>query len=156
LCKKLGIEEKEIGCASSARRPEVQEEKTYSIFLFDNAAGGAGYATQAPNLLPVLFREARLALDCPAECDSACQVCVLDNDTQHHIDDLDRHRAIAWLSDEFLDALDLPRELQVFGEQTRLELESLSLALKREWQRQPGHTVRVYWAGAAEHWESLA
>lgn len=156
LCLSLGIEENEVGCATLPGR-DVQEHPAVSIFLYDTASGGAGYATQAPALLPELFRKARHeVLECPHGCDGACQGCVLSYDTQHHLEHLNRHKALALLSSAFLDALELPASLKVFGEESRLEMEPLGLALRREWQRQPGTEVRIYLGGEPETWEPLA
>ncbi len=147
LCEQLGIEEKEVGCMTAIGRGAGQQA-VQSIFLYDNVSGGAGYVTQAGALLPQLLHKARNILaDCPAECDDACQACLLDYQTQHHQDDLKRHKTLEWLSADFLAALQLPPQWQVLGANTRLELESLTLALRREWQRQPGRELRIYLGG---------
>jgi ATP-dependent helicase YprA (DUF1998 family) len=156
LCLSLGIEESEVGCATLPGR-DAEEQPTLSIFLYDTASGGAGYATQARSLLPALFQKAReRVLECPLGCDSACQGCVLSYDTQHHLEHLNRHAALALLSSAFLEALELPNYLKVFGTGSQLEMEPLSIALRREWQRQPGTDVRVYLGGQPETWEPLA
>jgi DEAD/DEAH box helicase domain-containing protein len=74
---------------------------------------------------------------------------------QHHLEDLDRHAALALLSRIFLDALKLPTDLRAFGEASRFELEPLVLALNREWQRQSATEIRVYLGGDAGDWEPL-
>jgi DEAD/DEAH box helicase domain-containing protein len=155
LCLSLGIEESEVGCATLPGR-DAEKQPTVSLFLYDTASGGAGYATQAPTLLPELFRKAREILDCPAGCDSACQSCVLSYDTQHHLDHLNRHAALELLSSTFLDTIKLPDELCAFGEGSRLEMEPLALALHREWQRQPAQELRIYIGGDVGEWEPLA
>src|SRR5262249_16954389 len=74
---------------------------------------------------------------------------------QHHVDDLDRQRALRLLGETFLDALALPAGLQAFGPPTRLEMEPLALALRRTWQRQAMRDIRVFLGGHAEAWEPL-
>jgi DEAD/DEAH box helicase domain-containing protein len=155
LCLSLGIEENEVGCAAQPGR-DAEGQPTISLFLYDTASGGAGYTTQAPVLLPELFRKARHVLECPAECDSACQSCVLSYDTQHRLEHLNRHAALELLSSAFLDAIALPEKLRVFGENSRLEMEPLTLALRREWQRHAGTEVRIYLGGEPDSWEPLA
>lgn len=156
LCLSLGIEEDEVGCAALPGRDDRQLP-TASIFLYDTASGGAGYASQAPALLPELFRKARHeVLECPRACDAACQACVLDYDTQHHLQDLDRRKALALLSADFLDALQLPDALKAFGPDSRLEMEPLTRALGREWRRQPGTELRVYLGGTTDTWDPSA
>jgi len=155
LCGELGIEEREIGCVAAPSR-SVDRQGTQSIYLYDTLSGGAGYASQAAVLLPELLRKARdTALQCPAECDDVCQCCLLDYQTQHHQDDLNRRKALQWLSDDFLNALSLPSEWRVLGVDTQIELEPLVLALRREWQRQPGKELRIYLGGDASEWEPL-
>lgn len=155
LCELLGIEETEVGAMAAPSRT-ASTEPGYSVYLYDTAAGGAGYVSQMAARLPELLRRAQAALDCPRNCDAACQACLLTNDTQYHLDDLDRHAALALLSGPFLTALDLPDALRVFGADTELELEPLKLALERETQRLPSRELRVYLAGEPTDWEPLA
>ena len=84
------------------------------------------------------------------------QGCVLTYDTQHHLDDLNRHAAKSFLSAAYLDASDIPPHIKVFGSDSYLEMEPLILALNREWQRHDITLVRVYLGGNASLWEPLA
>ena len=102
-----------------------------------------------------MFHEAKDVLECPRNCDVACQGCLLTYDTQHHLDDLNRKCALRLLDETFLNALALPTALQVFGPKTRLEMEPLALALRRELQRQAMREIRVFLGGHAEAWEPL-
>ena len=104
LAQQLGIEEQEIGCTVSPSR-SAEGSATHSIHLFDTASGGAGYVSQAVDWLPKLFHEAKDVLECPRDCDVACQGCLLTYDTQHNLVDLDRMRAICLLNEAFLNAL---------------------------------------------------
>ena len=156
LCVTLGIEEGEVGVAVAEHRRATDQQTTYSLYLYDTATGSAGYVSQIAARLPELLRAARKALDCPRNCDAACQSCLLTHDTQHHRDDLNRHTALNLLSGRFLDALALPAELQVFGANSQMEMEPLTLALNREWQRLAVTELRVYLGGPAPTWEPLA
>jgi len=155
LAARLGVEEREVGVAISSTRGK-DGRSTYSIFLFDTASGGAGYVSQAIQWLSVLFHKAREILLCPRDCDVACQGCLLSYDTQHHIQDLDRNKALALIDERFLLALRLPAEMQVFGPKTVLEMEPLSLALRRERQRLDVNEVRIFLGGDVKEWEPLA
>jgi DEAD/DEAH box helicase domain-containing protein len=154
-CQLLGIEESEIGAHAVSTRNE-QGQSAYSIYLYDTATGGAGYVSQVAARLPDLLRKAVSILNCPRNCDSACQGCLLTYDTQHHLDDLNRNAAKNLLSAAYLDALDIPPYLKIFGSDSHLEMEPLILALNREWQRHGINLVRVYLAGNASLWEPLA
>ena len=154
LAERLGIEEREIGCTVGLSR-NAERYATHSIYLFDTTSGGAGYVSQVVDWLPTLFHEAKTVLECPRNCDVACQGCLLTYDTQHHLDDLDRKRALCLLNETFLNALALPPGLQVFGPKTQLEMEPLTLALRRELQRRTMREIRVFLGGPPEAWEPL-
>ncbi|MCC8993913.1 MAG: DEAD/DEAH box helicase [Candidatus Contendobacter sp.] len=154
FCGTLGIEEAEVGATVGVSRAD--HEAAYSVYLYDTATGGAGYVSQITMHLPELLRLARAALDCPHGCDAACQGCLLTHDTQHHLVDLNRHTAIALLSESFLAALELPAELRAFGPHSQLEMEPLPLALNREWQQQTVQELRIYLGGKVGDWEPLA
>ena len=156
LCMTLGIEEAEVGVVAAPSRAVENQEATYSLYLYDTATGGAGYVSQTAPRLPELLRQARALLECPRDCDAACQSCLLTHDTQHHRDHLNRHAAIALLAADFLAALELPEELRAFGTGSQLEMEPLTLALNREGQRLEATELRVYLGGAAPDWEPLA
>ena len=155
LCGTLGIEETEVGVAVGVSRA-AHRQAAHSVYLYDTATGGAGYVRQITARLPELLRQARAALDCPHGCDAACQGCLLTHDTQHHLADLNRHTAIALLSESFLAALDLPEEWRAFGSSSRLEMEPLPLALNREWQQRMAQELRIYLGGKTRDWEPLA
>lgn len=154
LAQRLGVEEREIGCTVTPSR-SVEGYPAFSIHLFDTASGGAGYVSQAVDWFPELFRKAQGVLACPRGCDVACQGCLLTYDTQHHLDDLDRNRALSLLDDTFFKALELPTAFQAFGPMTRLEMEPLALALRRELQRHAMREIRVFLGGQAEAWTPL-
>ena len=155
LCLHLGIEEAEVGVSAAQQRRDADDQTTYSLYLYDTATGGAGYVSQIAVRLPELLRQARQALECPRNCDAACQSCLLTHDTQHHREHLNRHAAIALLATDFLAALELPEELRAFGAHSQLEMEPLVLALNREGQALDATELRVYLGGAARDWEPL-
>ena len=153
LAKQLGIEARELGYAV---RPsvDVNKEKTYSIYLYDSASDGAGYATQAYQDLSGLFGLAKEVLSCVKHCDTACHGCLLSYDTQYVAGLLDRHAALQILDESFLLGLSLPSHLQVFGSSTRLEMEPIHLALQRELRKKAGvNLFRIHLAGETDNWE---
>lgn len=155
FCGWIGIDEGEIGATIAPGRDQ-DGHPVYSICLYDTASGGAGYASQIVGNLPALVKKVRdEVLECPNDCDSACQACLLTYETQHHLDELDRHAVLGLLSSDFVQAFGLPQELRVFGEQSALEMDPLALAVSREWQRQPFDGIRVFLGGPALEWEPL-
>ena len=154
LARRLGIEDREIGSIVTPSR-DANEHPVSSIHLFDTAQGGAGYVAQTLYKLPDLIRDAKHVLECPRNCDVACQACLLTFDTQYHLDLLDRISALSLLNDSYLYAFELPTELQAFGDITRLEMEPLTLALRRELQLLDTKEIRVHLGGQPDDWEPL-
>lgn len=156
LCEHIGIEEREIGIAANETRNH-NGHSVQSIYLFDTASGGAGYSSQVPHHLPRLLKQvAESVLQCPNECDAAFQACVLTYETQHQIDNLNRHEVLELLTPQFLAAVALPETHRAFGEHTRLELEPLVLAIQRETLRLHPDQIRLYLGGDPDQWEPLA
>lgn len=151
LCRLLGVEQREIGWAvqkSIAEKAVVQD-----IFLCDAAAGGAGYVSGAAGLIQEVIRDAvKLLKGC--SCDSACHSCLLDFDTQHHADSLNRVRALEWLDDEFVLAMEVPDKFQCFGEDTRYEPQPAIQAILTELQQQSGVTdLKIFTHGDPQSWD---
>jgi DEAD/DEAH box helicase domain-containing protein len=155
LSQLIGIEEREIGAAVTPSRDEYGQP-VFSLHLFDTAQGGAGYVPQAVRWLRDLFFKAKEVVDCPRNCDAACQACLLSFDTQFHVDELDRNSVLSLLTQQFLDALELPLQSQIFGDHTKLEMEPPLLALNRELQWIGANEIRIYLGGPAEDWEPLS
>lgn len=99
----LGIEEQEVNFG-------IKKYQGFSsIFLFDTAKGGAGYVSQCANFFEEICREALAKLE-QCNCTSACTKCLIDRNSQYHLEKLNRNLAIEW----FKRAIDtrVPQELQ--------------------------------------------
>ena len=154
LAEELGINEREISCASiPSRNPGNQQAR--SIVLYDTSTGGAGFVAAAASNLPGLLERAREILTCKKGCDTACHACLLTYDTQHHLKRLNRHEALVHISPQLLKGLSLPNELYFFGPQSRLEFDELHFALYREMQRSDVDELRIYLGGDLERWDFL-
>jgi hypothetical protein len=94
-----------------------------------------------------LFHKAKEHLHCPSNCDSACPHCVLDFDQRFNAEMLNRHRALEFLTDEWLDAFHLPPELRFFGEQSRAEYAGLESALLRQALGASAEHLRMFIGG---------
>lgn len=87
----LAVEEAEINFG-------VKHYENFStIFIFDTAKGGAGYSSQFVSYADQIFRQAQRKLSA-CDCDKACTKCLIDRNTQWHVDKLDRHAALSWLT----------------------------------------------------------
>jgi ATP-dependent helicase YprA (DUF1998 family) len=107
LAQELGVDGDEIGFAVG-KSQNALGAPAVSLFLFDRAAGGAGFAVSLEHLMRPVIGRAELILDCQTPgCEKACAACVLTSDAPGGKDELDRTAAL-----EFLRAhLKFPEEL---------------------------------------------
>lgn len=150
LAEELGIDERELGSTVNMRGEAGA--RVGAIVLFDTVEGGAGYVGRCPELLGKIVRRAKDRLSCRKNCDSACHGCLLTYGNQTLIDQLDRHRALAVLTDAFIDAFKIREEQRYFGHDTQLEFRAPIRALVEELQRTSVHEVRLYLAGEPQDW----
>jgi DEAD/DEAH box helicase domain-containing protein len=69
-----------MGIAAEERR-NAMGSRSVSVFLFDKAAGGAGFAVQANDQFAEILNDAEKILDCGVPgCVTACPSCVLTAD----------------------------------------------------------------------------
>lgn len=94
LARWLGIEPRELGISVAARGGKLGR-KAPSVYLFDEASGGAGYAPRLLDDLYHVFDRAAHVLDCPKECEMGCSACVLAADLYKQQGRLDRRSALA-------------------------------------------------------------
>ncbi|MEO2034375.1 MAG: DUF1998 domain-containing protein, partial [Planctomycetaceae bacterium] len=146
LARLLGVEGRELGWTIH----HTQEERVAhrDIFLFDAAAGGAGYVASVPVQLESLLHDCRKSLQC--SCDSACHKCLLDFDTQRHADLLNRREALDWLDDEFMSTMNVPKEFRCFGAATRYESRSIVESVLAESRNSGLKEIRAYADGKLE------
>ncbi len=123
FCEMEGVSEAEIG-ASVQQRMSPDKTPASSIFIFDKASQGAGYATQISERLPEVIRAAfKHVSDCSNRCDKACHGCLLDFETQHQVEHLDRHAVIKFLEQRrFIERLSVAVERRYFGDSSTSEL----------------------------------
>lgn len=98
LARNLGIEAREMGLGVNAREGRLGSH-THSIFLFDQASGGAGYAPRILDMLATILIEAKAILDCPVQCERGCSACVLAPDLYAEQHKIDRRFAWLWMTD---------------------------------------------------------
>ncbi|MBR1240305.1 DEAD/DEAH box helicase [Bradyrhizobium sp. AUGA SZCCT0274] len=97
LAQELGIEADEMGFSVGQSRNTLGA-LTVSLFLFDRAAGGAGFSVSFEHLMRPVIRRAEQLLDCQTPgCEKACAACVLTTDAPDGKEDLDRTAALEFL-----------------------------------------------------------
>jgi len=100
LAETLGISISELGYAC---RPAIvnEGETAMVIQLFDVISGGAGFASSAPQYIQILIDLMVKKLGC-SKCQSSCGDCLLESDSRHDVDKLDRVAALNWLGADFI------------------------------------------------------
>lgn len=95
LARRLGVEAGEMGMSVRAAQGAIGQ-KTWSLFLYDRNAGGAGFAPQAAPMFEDLLRDSETILDCGQPgCEMGCSACVLTADLFQQQLIIDRKAALA-------------------------------------------------------------
>jgi len=139
----IGVQASELVCDVKQSLAEGGR-KCFSILVFDRCS--AGYASGAHRFIEGVFRHARSRLDCPKNCDSACPSCVLDYDQRFDADSLDRHAGLRVLTREWLNDLQLPADMRLLGEGSRVEVGTLAEGVLRESGRGDATLIRLFGA----------
>lgn len=111
LADKLGIGTGELGYAV---RPAIVDSTraVYVVQLYDMVTGGAGFASSANVHIQSLISAMVEKLACD-KCRSGCSECLLESDTRHDIDLIDRTVALDWLGAEFSFYNQIPNEIKI-------------------------------------------
>lgn len=150
MAESLGVEETELGCDTKMLRDDLNR-KARALQVFD--VRSAGYSSLVAPDLPGLLRVAKSKLVCEANCDGACQMCLLTFDTRYRSDELDRQKALAFLTPEWLDSLALDIQHQLLGSASKAEFQSVNEAISRELNRGDARRLIVYLNGNPNEWD---
>lgn len=94
----LGIQTTEMGYAIRQDKDLENTDIRFLIQIYDQASGGAGFVLSAVDAIEHILQNAFKRLrDCPVQCDSVCQHCLANQDSNVERDELNRHAALAWL-----------------------------------------------------------
>lgn len=98
LARLLGVSTNELGYAYRPLR--LKNNKAVLVMqLYDQISGGAGFASSALMHIDQLLKGMLGQLQC-GYCSTACAECLLDTDTRHSFNLLDRSLALLWLQGE--------------------------------------------------------
>ncbi len=153
LARLLGVESREIGVTVRSVRLDDGLPAQATIALFDNATGGAGYASTALDHLRRLFESAAEVLRCPEECEAACHACVLTYETQGYVKELNRHVALGFVERLLHAGFSMPEEQQLFGPESRAESGDLRHLLQRTVVSTQAQTIRIFLGGPVDQWD---
>lgn len=108
IASELGIATDELGYAIKVKK--IDDQSVLILQIYDDLSGGAGFSTTAANFIAEVLRSLIEKLNCVDEknCLSACGKCLLDSQTRHDSEYLDRTLAFTWLGRDFLTYLESP------------------------------------------------
>lgn len=112
-----GIDSSEMGFLVKPIDLEDGKGKSLAIVIYDENGGGSGFASTGYKHLEVMFKKSFEQLNCPVHCETACQSCLIDFETRHQEDKLDRKVALAYL-EKIQSYLSLSDDNQVLGPNT--------------------------------------
>jgi DEAD/DEAH box helicase domain-containing protein len=153
LARKLGVEDAEMGIAATSTRDEAGVPRR-SIFVYDKAPGGMGFAVSAVPHVFELLRNSVDILDCPNgdSCRTGCPECIMCRDLESQESRLDRIGALEFLR-ALIPQLGLPSNLAAFGPQTHAEIAPLADALVREMERHSDAELVLWLQGNPDDWD---
>jgi len=129
LAEILGVSASELGYAT--RPSKLQNGQAIRIIqLYDVISGGAGFASSAPLHVERLLKLMVRKLNCK-HCETGCSECLLDSQTRHDHDTLDRQRALEWLGNGFEHYVGLADADKLSLEDGQYEPGSLENVLRR-------------------------
>jgi ATP-dependent helicase YprA (DUF1998 family) len=147
----LGIQSDELGCSTKEVRTEAGAIGR-SILVYDNNA--SGYVSTVSDRIETVLRKAARTLNCPKSCDSACQHCLDDYGTRFQKELLNRHTALAFLTDQWLQSMQLPPALAYFGaERSSAEYQPLAEAIWRDLLKPTSTALTLYLQGDVAQWD---
>ena len=146
LAEYLAIDEAELGFG-------IKRYNGYStIFIYDTAKGGAGYASQF-NLYVEKILKLSLTILVNCSCNSVgCTRCLIDRSTQWHIEDIDRFAAIEWLESAIENQL--PASLKTEQDNLSVVLGSLKDEISRNEYHYGIKEVNIHINNKISEWQT--
>ena len=153
LVQKLGISAQEVSVAVQ-EVADPTHHIIYAIYLYDMATSGAGYVAQLASYLDDIVDNAIGLLDCVDECDSACSSCLLDWDSQHQADLIDRNSAATFLK-QWKKYMVLPAALKAICDDAKAELSGIAASLRLNTFNKKPKSISLFLDDNPEEWDLL-
>ena len=151
LAAKLGIATSEIGYSTRKTRVQESNKQAIAVQLYDVVSGGAGFSTSAALHIEDVLMQTYQNLACEASCDSACSTCLLDSNTRHDANQLNRNLAKAWLGDEFSNFVSLSEQYH-FIKGAKFCYEPILEAISRQINKGASE-IRVWMGSNVNEWD---
>jgi DEAD/DEAH box helicase domain-containing protein len=152
LASSLGILNSEMGYV--IRPTLVNGENVLAIQMYDTISGGAGFASSGSTMIGSVLSKAYDNLSCNDNCDSICASCLLDADTRHDADNLNRLLALDWLTKDFTLSLEIPQSMQILTHSqhaSQSAFEEIQLALNKQ-----AKSISLFISNDANEWDLAA
>ena len=151
----LGIQTTEMGYSIREDRDLNNNEIRWLIQIYDGASGGAGFVLAAiDNIQDRLHGAFKRLRDCPVKCDSICQHCLANQDSNVERNELNRHTAIAWLDEAQFEAFfKLPETIERMGNCQYSARNSLQV-LDKHLPNMKGATLKLFVHQIDENWDN--
>jgi hypothetical protein len=151
LANKLGISTSEIGYAVRPSRVLSSNLPATVIQLYDAVSGGAGFATSAARFIDSLILKVIDDLKCEANCEDACSNCLLDSNTRHDANHLNRRTALDWLGAEYGKFVTLAQEFNYLKGSAYCH-ESIKEAISHQINK-GANSVKIWLSGDVNEWD---
>lgn len=155
LVETLGISVNEVGYSTRLTLIE-KSQQAYAIQLFDMVSGGAGFATSAKEHIAKILEKTIAILDCVDNCERFCHKCLLESDSRHDIDQLNRKLAFDWINKSIRDYIALPVNCQkMLGSDITVKYVASSLKEKlSELIRMKPDTLKFVFSKDSDDWDT--
>lgn len=111
IADRLGIASSEMGFGHRLDKDLETNQGRSVIQVFDLVSGGAGFVIEGVSEIARLLKKVAEKLHCPINCENVCSRCLAANDSRVEQEELDRNRALQWITDSNYTAyLALPDE----------------------------------------------
>ncbi|NVK29390.1 MAG: DEAD/DEAH box helicase [Gammaproteobacteria bacterium] len=98
IAEYLGIESTEMGFSVRQERDTENGDVRLVVQVYDQVAGGAGFALSALNNLMLMVSGAIARLQCANNCDTSCSSCLASKDSRVEFEHINRLTALDWLN----------------------------------------------------------
>ncbi|MCL1143229.1 DEAD/DEAH box helicase [Shewanella gaetbuli] len=152
LAASLGILNNEMGY--SIKPTLINTQPVLAIQVYDTISGGAGFASSGAAMIASVLSRAYDTLHCKDECDSLCASCLLDADTRHDVNNLNRLLALEWLTKDFSLSLAIPLPMQLLNQSqhaSQSAFEEIHLALNNQ-----AKTISLFLSDDLNEWDLAA
>lgn len=154
LAKTLGINAEELGVTvKQVVNQNLSNNPLYSICLYDTNSGGSGFSSLAgqPEIFKSMLMHGKELLGC-ANCQNACQNCLLQFDTKQYVDFLDRRIGLNYLTDGLITSLGLLDSEKILGTNSRYCQFDFFKEIKLGFHGK-GEKIQLFLKGDIQDWE---